>query len=93
MRNYDYKPPMPRAALVLTTLAAAVITMGSMVVLPAKLELVDGDQNKLAAPSAMANTSLSGENERCASETEVELSNRTFDRRAAATRAVTREQR
>jgi hypothetical protein len=92
MRHYNYKPSMPPAALVLTTLAAAVITMGSMVVLPAKLEFADGDQNKLAAARAMANTSLSGGNAQCASETEVEPSNRAFDRRAPATRAVPREQ-
>jgi hypothetical protein len=44
----DYEPSTPRAALGLTAVAMAAITMGALVVLPAKLGSVSTDPHTLA---------------------------------------------
>lgn len=50
-----YQPSTPRAKLGLTALAMVVITMGVLVVLPAKLETVGVDADALAT-ATLANT-------------------------------------
>ena len=47
-----YKPSTPRAALGLTAVAMAAITMGALVVLPAKLDAAGADPSTLAAAKA-----------------------------------------
>jgi hypothetical protein len=47
-----YEPSTPRAALGLTAVAMAAITMGALVVLPAKLDFVSTDLYRLAAAQA-----------------------------------------
>jgi len=47
-----YEPSTPRAALGLTAVAMATITIGALVVLPAKLDFVSTDLYKLAAAQA-----------------------------------------
>ena len=47
-----YKPATPRAALGLTAVAMAAITMGALVVLPAKLDAAGADPSTLAAAKA-----------------------------------------
>ncbi len=49
---HSYEPSTPRAALGLTAVAMAAITMSAMVVLPAKLEFVSADVYTLAATPA-----------------------------------------
>ncbi len=48
----SYEPSTPRAALGLTAVAMAAITMSALVVLPAKLEFVNADLYTLAAAPA-----------------------------------------
>ena len=47
-----YKPSTPRAALGLTAVAMAAITMGTLVVLPAELDSAAADPSTLAAKAA-----------------------------------------
>lgn len=47
-----YEPSTPRVALGLTAVAMAAITMGALVVLPAKLDSVSADRHTLAAAKA-----------------------------------------
>ena len=47
-----YEPSTPRAALGLTAVAMAAITIGALVVLPAKLDAVGADPSTLAAAKA-----------------------------------------
>jgi len=47
-----YKPSTPRAALGMTAVAMAAITLAALVVLPAKLEFVSVDPYTLAAAKA-----------------------------------------
>ena len=47
-----YEPSTPRAALGLTAVAMAAITIGALVVLPAKIEFVSADPYTLAAAKA-----------------------------------------
>jgi hypothetical protein len=54
-----YKPSTPRGALRLTALAMATITMGALVVLPAKLEFVTADSYTLAATKASIDVAVS----------------------------------
>ena len=49
-----YKPSTPRAALGLTAVAMAAITMGTLVVLPAKLDATGAEPSTLAAAKAPA---------------------------------------
>ena len=53
-----YKPSTPRTPLQLTALAMAAITMGALVVLPAKLEFVSADSYTLAAAKAATKVPL-----------------------------------
>jgi hypothetical protein len=53
-----YEPSTPRAALGLTAVAMAAITIGAMVVLPAKLDSVSADPYALAAAKAATNTPI-----------------------------------
>jgi hypothetical protein len=47
-----YEPATPRTALGLIAVAMATITMGALVVLPAKFDSVSADRSTLAAASA-----------------------------------------
>jgi hypothetical protein len=47
-----YEPSTPRAAMGLTAVAMAAVTIGAMVVLPAKLDSVSADPYTLAAAKA-----------------------------------------
>jgi hypothetical protein len=47
-----HKPSTPRAALGLTAVAMAAITMGTLVVLPAKLDATGAEPSPLAAAKA-----------------------------------------
>lgn len=49
-----YEPSTPRAALGLAAVAMATITMGALVVLPAKFDSVGADPSTLAAAKAAA---------------------------------------
>ena len=53
-----YEPSTPRAALGLTAAAMTAITIGAMVVLPAKLESVSADPYTLAALKAATRTPI-----------------------------------
>ena len=53
-----YEPSTPRAALGLTAVAMAAITMGALVVLPAKLDSVSASPYTLAAAKAATNTPI-----------------------------------
>ncbi len=92
MRN-RYKPSTPRVALALASVATAVVTMGAMVVLPAKLEFADGDQNTLASASATASIDSGAIRTECANESEPDADTRILDTHVRATRILAREQR
>ena len=53
-----YEPSTPRAAMGLTAVATAAITIGAMVVLPAKLDSVSADPYTLAAAKAAASAPI-----------------------------------
>jgi hypothetical protein len=53
-----YEPSTPRAALGLTAVAMAAITMGVLVVLPAKLDSVSADRYTLAAAKGATRTPI-----------------------------------
>ena len=53
-----YKPSTPRATLGLTAVAMAAITIGAMVVLPAKLDSVSPGSYALAAADAATNAPI-----------------------------------
>lgn len=48
----DYEPSAPRAALALAAVAMTTITMGALVVLPAKFDSMDVDASSLASAKA-----------------------------------------
>jgi len=53
-----YKPSTPRTALGLTAIAMSAITIGAMVVLPAKLDSVNAEPFILAAAKAATNAPI-----------------------------------
>jgi len=53
-----YKPPTPRSALGLIAVAMSAITIGAMVVLPAKLDSVNAEPPILAAAEAAINAPI-----------------------------------
>jgi len=53
-----YEPSTPRAAMGLIAVAMAAITIGAMVVLPAKLDSVSADPYTLAAAKAAENAPI-----------------------------------
>jgi hypothetical protein len=54
----SYKPSMPRAALGLTAAAMAAITIGALVVVPAKFDSLGTDPYALAAARAATRASI-----------------------------------
>jgi len=55
-----YEPSTPRAAIGLTAAVMTAITIGAMVVLPAKLDSVGADAHTLAAAKAATRTPIEG---------------------------------
>jgi len=91
MRN-RYRPRIPRAAFLLTSIATTVITMGAMVVLPAKLEFVNVDGSTLAAAGVALRAIAAMSDDQCADESANDARLRLTDTHVRVTRVHSREQ-
>jgi hypothetical protein len=87
----SYRTSTPRTALALLSVLSAAITMGAMVVVPAKFEFVETAQNGLAA--ARLTPIVSRETVQCLDELQADFHNRNLDRCALAMHAAVREPR
>ena len=88
-----YKPSTPRTPLQLTALAMAAITMGALVVLPAKLEFVNVDGSTLAAAGVALQAIAVMSDDQCADESATDARLRLTDTHVRVTRVHSREHR
>ena len=89
MRSNSYKSPGSPATLAVISVAAAALTMGAMVILPAQLEFVEaGSSITLAASKTTVSIEGARAGDDCAGESINDSRRPTFDMHARATRAL-----
>ena len=86
-----YKPSTPRLALALMSVVTATITMGAMVVLPARLEFLEPEPYAAAATKTVTSIDVGANLGDCADEPRSGGDDRTLDMHVLATEALARK--